>query len=146
MRPTNFRCRFFLAKINRESTYTNCIQLYVVLAIHAAVSLIDFQQIENNWTHITVYDFFVQESVLYQIQQGGICTFTNLVSLKPWMKREDKRKRRLLVKNYPVKTGLWWIVINKSIKTCEWKRRSFIQIGWSSKERPTKVSKNNTRR
>lgn len=58
-------------------TYTNCIQLYVVFTFYA-IRLIDFQQIENHRTNGTIYDFFVQKTVLYQIQQSGICTFTNL--------------------------------------------------------------------
>lgn len=75
------------------STYTNCIQLYVVFAIHA-IRLIDFQQIENHRTNGTIYDFFVQKTVLYQIQQGGICTFTNLRR-----KKEKKYKIKIVVHN-----------------------------------------------
>lgn len=65
-------------------TYADCIQLNVIFAIHA-IRFIDFQQIENNWTNGTIYDFFVKKAILYQIQQGGVCTFSNL----NWTREED---------------------------------------------------------
>lgn len=58
-------------------TYTNRVELYIVLRIHAK-GFVEFHQIENHRTNCSIYDFFVQKSILYQIQQGGICTLSNL--------------------------------------------------------------------
>lgn len=75
-------------------TYTDCIQLYVIFAVHA-IRFIDFQQIENNWTNGSIYDFFVEETILYQIQQGGVCTFPNL----KWTREENAiKENRFLIK------------------------------------------------
>lgn len=39
---------------------------------------VNFQKIEYNWTNGSIYDFFVEESVLYEIQQSCVCTFSDL--------------------------------------------------------------------
>jgi hypothetical protein len=49
----------------------------VITAAHSLV-FVDFQKIENNWTNCSIYDFFVEKSVLYEIQQSCVCTFSDL--------------------------------------------------------------------
>jgi hypothetical protein len=91
---TSFRSSINDVKYERNSkTYTNCIELYVVLGVDAE-SFIDFQQIEYNWTNGTIYDFFVQESILYEVQQGGIGALTNLVLCFGVNGGREKRERK----------------------------------------------------
>lgn len=47
-------------------------------AVAHTVCFVNFQKIEYNWTNGSIYDFLVEKSVLYEVQQRRVCTFTDL--------------------------------------------------------------------
>lgn len=50
-------------------------------AVVHTVSFVNFQKIEYNWTNGSIYDFFVEKSVFYEVQQRSVCTFSNLMRM-----------------------------------------------------------------
>lgn len=49
-------------------------------AVVHTVCFVNFQKIEYNWTNGSIYDFLVEKSVLYEVQQRRVCTFTDLAA------------------------------------------------------------------
>lgn len=64
----------------------------VVITAAYSLRFVNIQKIKYNWTNCSIYDFFVEESVLYEIQQSCVCTFSDLTQRERERKMKNNRE------------------------------------------------------